>query len=202
MIALCGAVIGLISFWLAMAAVPVHQVSGFSEHDLALATNLAFIFPPVIGFWTGFCRRSLWWILVGMSVGPVLGSIYKTSCGESFNLLLIAAGLPCLLGGIAAVALGYGRNSWWDRLPLRFVKGLLSGFVLGLVYEVVLNIVAAFLQFAAPPALTTETFDHFRLMMWIAGSVAMAVAGAVFLPMFHWSANVPGPRFFRSVGNP
>ena len=202
MIFLWGGLIGMISFWLAMAAVPLHQVGSFSEHDLALAMNLAYIFPPVVGFWTGFCRRSLWWMLVGMSAGPVLGSIYKVSCGDHFDLLLIAATLPCLLGGVAAVALGYGRNSWWDRQLLRFVKGLLSGLVLGLVYEVVLNVVAGFLRLAAPPSLATETFDHFRLMMWIAGSVAMAVAGAVFLPLFHWSANVPGPRFYRSAGNP
>jgi hypothetical protein len=199
---LFGALIGMASFWLAMAAVPLHHPANFSEHDLALAINLAFIFPPLIGFWTGFCRRSLWWIMVGGSVGPVLGSVYKASCGDSFNLVLIVAALPCLLGGVAAVALGYGRNSWWDGLPLRLVKGLLSGFVLGFVYFIVLNLSCGLLMLAAPPYLQTETFAHFRLMMWIAGSLGMAIGGSAFLPLFHWSANIPRPRFFRSANEP
>jgi hypothetical protein len=199
MIFLYGAIIGLASFLIAMAAVPLHNVSDFSIHDLALAVNLAYIFPPLIGFWVGFCRRSLWWILVGASVGPVLGSIYKSACGQDLNLLLIVAVMPCLLGGIAAVALGYGRGSWWDGAPLRLLKGMLSGFLLGLVYEIVLNIICAILASSVPPELATPTFEHFRLMMWVAGSVAMAVGGGVFLPLFHWSANVPRPQFRRAA---
>jgi len=167
-----------------------------SEHDLMLGKNLAFIFPLLVGFWAGFVRRSLWWIMVGVTIGPVIGSVYNRLTGDSFDFFTVVISLPCLLSGVTAVLLGYGGPSWWKGLPLRFAKGILAGLVLAIVYDVILSVLCYMLieYFAQPSDLVNRPVARFHLMMWTAGVPALGIAGGIYLPLFHWSANLNRKR--------
>jgi hypothetical protein len=193
----------MVSFALAMLLIPA-DVSTPSEHDLALGKNLAFIFPPLVAFWAGFVRRSLKWTMIGVSVGPSIGSIYNWVSGDSFDFFTVVIGLPCLLSGITAAAIGCGRGAWWEGILRRFAKGLLAGLVLAIVYDVVLSVVCTVLiqLYAQPAELSAPRppIARFHLMMWIAGIVALGLAGAIYLPLFHWSANLDARRRARQGG--
>ena len=52
--------------------------------------------------------------MIGVSVGPVIGSLYKGLCGQQFDWFTVVIGLPCLLSGVTAAALGYGKTSWFS----------------------------------------------------------------------------------------
>ncbi len=192
LVSLAGAVIGALSFACAMLLVP-KDVASPSQHDLILAGNLGFIFPLLVGFWVGVVRRSLLWIMIGVSVGPVIGSLYKGLCGQQFDWFTVVIGLPCLLSGVTAAALGYGKTSWFSGVLARFIKGLLAGLVLALVYFVILSalcwvLIAAFARpsdFGVDPPIA-----RFHAMMWCAGSVALSIAGGIYLPLFHRCANL------------
>ncbi len=188
---LAGCGIGLLSFTAAMLMIPESATTP-SDHDLMLGKNLAFIFPLLVGYWAGFVRRSLWWIMVGVSVGPVIGNIYNRLTGNSFDFFTVVIGLPCLLSGVTAVLLGHGGSSGWKGLPLRFGKGLLAGLVLAIVYDVILSVLCYMLieYFAQPSDLINRPVARFHLMMWIAGVPALGIAGGIYLPLFHWSANL------------
>ena len=77
--------------------------------------------------------------MVGVSVGPVIGSLYNALSGQSFDFFTVVIGLPCLLSGVAAAALGHGQRSWLECLLARFIKGLPAGLVLGVVYDLILR---------------------------------------------------------------
>jgi hypothetical protein len=179
-----GLLLGIVSFVISMAMIS-RDVPTASAHDLQLANNLGFIYAPFIGMWAGLVRRSLLWTLAGVAVGLALGSLYRWLSGYDFLSVMVA--YPCLLGGLAAAALGRGQRSWSDGVLFRLVKGLYSGFVLGFLYMVGLNLLGAFLL----PAFDSTT-TQYRSMMWVAGTIAMGFSSAVFLVLFHWSANL-GP---------
>ncbi|MBN1854879.1 MAG: hypothetical protein JW829_19250 [Pirellulales bacterium] len=177
-----GALIGVVSFVLSMAAIP-SDISNASIHDLMLANNLGFIYPPIIGFWCGFVRRSLRWMLLGITVGLVLGTLYKLLCG--YNYLLVMVAFPCVLGGLASSLLGQEKRPYVERSILRFLKGLVAGFVLGLVYMVILNALGMIIL----PIFNPSTAQY-REMMWYAGTIAMTVASGLHLLLFHWSSEL------------
>ena len=130
-------------------------------------------FPLLVGYWAGFVRRSLWWIIVGVSVGPVIGSIYNRLTGNSFDFFTVVIGLPCVLSGVTAVLVGHGGSSWWKGLPLRFVKGFLAGLVLAIVYDVIPSVLCYMLiEYSAQPSdLINRPSARFHLMMWTAASL-------------------------------
>ncbi len=191
LVCLAGAGIGALSFAVAMFLIP-NDVASPSQHDLILAGNLGFIFPPLVGFWAGVVRRSLLWIMIGVSVGPVIGTLYKTFCGQEFDWFTVVIGLPCFLSGLTAAALGYGKHSWLDGVLGRFIKGLLAGLVLALVYFVILSAICSALiaTFARPSDLVRPPIERFHAMMWCAGIVALSIAGGIYLPLFHRCANL------------
>jgi uncharacterized membrane protein len=169
------------------------NVTSPSQHDLILAGNLGFVFPSLVGFWAGVVRRSLLWIMIGVSVGPVIGSLYKGVCGQEFDWFTVVIGMPCLLSGITAAALGYGRTSWFNGVLARFIKGLLAGLALALVYFVILSVLCWVLiaAFARPSDFgVNPPIERFHAMMWCAGVVALSIAGGIYLPLFHRCANL------------
>jgi hypothetical protein len=94
-----------------------------------LANNLGFLFPPFVGLWAGWVRRSWPWAMAGSIIGFVIGGRYYLLCGH--NSLAVMMAFPCLLGSAACVALGIGERSWRDRNIARYGKGLAAGLVLG-----------------------------------------------------------------------
>jgi hypothetical protein len=91
-----GASLGAISFLIAMALIPSDTVSP-TTHDLRLANNLGFIYPPLLGLWVGWVRRSTIWAVFGLSSGCLIGLAYYALCGTNF--LAVMVGFPCVLGG-------------------------------------------------------------------------------------------------------
>jgi hypothetical protein len=182
MMAFTGMAVGAASFLASMAMIP-RDVPSLSEHDLRLANHLGFIYPPAVGIWAAWIRRSFAWGLFGIVSGFAVGGAYYALCG--YNFLAVMVGFPCLLGGCTSVLLGTRHDSWIDGIPQRFFKGLLAGLVLGLVYAVLLNIVGAFMLPSFRPSVA-----EYSAMMWWAGTVAMTVASALYFLLFHWSAGL------------
>ena len=125
--------------------------------------------------------------MIGVSVGPVIGSLYKSLCGQEFNFFAVVIGLPCLLSGVTAAVLGYGKRSWFDGVLVRFITGLFAGLVLAVVYDVILSLLCWVLiaTFARPSDLVNPPIERFHAMMWCAGIVALSIAGGIYLPLFH-----------------
>jgi hypothetical protein len=44
--------------------------------------------------------------------------------------------------------------------------------------------------YAKPAELINPPMERFHEMMWIAGLVGLGIAGGIYLPLFHWSANL------------
>lgn len=182
LIATMGMAIGGISFLLSMALIPA-SVPSLSEHDLRLANHLGLIYPPLVGIWAAWVRRSVPWAVFGVVSGLLIGGAYYVLCG--YNFMAVMVGFPCLLGGCGSVLLGTKHDSWLEGIPERFLKGLVAGFVLGLVYAVLLNLIGMFMLAGFPPSVADYSF-----MMWRAGTIAMVAASGLYLLLFHWSAGL------------
>lgn len=177
---LTGATFGCVSFLAAIALIP-GNVPSPSQHDLLLANNLGFVFPPLVGVWAGWVRRSWLWAGAGTAIGLAIGGGYYLLCGDDFLAVMVA--FPCLLGGVASVAFGTGVRYWWHGILARLGKGLVAGFVLGFVYMLVLNV----LGLGWFPVDSTERYHQ---MMWTNGPIAMSVAGGLYLVLFVWASNL------------
>jgi hypothetical protein len=161
---IAGAILGCVSFIVAIAAIP-SDVASPSEHDLLLANYLGFLFPPLVGLWSGGVRRSWLWSGAGVTIGLAVGAAYHLLCGHNFLAIMVA--FPCLLGGAASVALGSGTRSWSAGILARIGKGLVAGLVLGSVYMVVLNVLGIIW-------FPVESTERYHQMMWNNGPVAMS----------------------------
>jgi hypothetical protein len=177
---LAGAVLGCVSFLIAMAFVP-SDVDSPSQHDLLLANYLGFVFPPIVGLWSGWVRRSWRWAAFGLVIGMAIGAAYRLLCGHDFLFIMVA--FPCLLGGAASAALGSGVRSWFDGILARMAKGLVAGFVLGFVYMVVLNGLGI-------GWFPIDSMQRYHKMMCQNGPVAMSLAGGCYLVLFVWASNL------------
>jgi hypothetical protein len=71
-----GAVMGCLSFIAAIALIP-SDVPNPSVHDLLLANYLGFMFPPLVGAWSGWVRRSWRWAVGGVPRAEILVSEWR-----------------------------------------------------------------------------------------------------------------------------
>jgi hypothetical protein len=112
----------------------------------------------------------------GIADTPPHGPLFEVLSG-------ILLRFPCLLGGVAAAVLGRGgAHFWFEGVPTRFFKGLVAGFVLGLVYCCMTEAPCR-LWFL----LSTEQYHR---MMWHNVPVAMSAAGGLYLVLFVWASNL------------
>ena len=181
-IALVGVAMGVVACFVSLALVP-SSVASSGEHDLRLANHLGFIYPPLVGLWAAWCRRSVPWAVFGVLSGLLVGALYYALCG--YNFLAVMVAFPCLLGGVTSVLMGTQAGSWTAGLPQRFGKGLIAGLVLGFVYMVLLNVVGAVVM----GGFARTTADYIS-MMWRAGPIALGVASGLYFMLFHWSAGL------------
>jgi len=188
-----GALMGGVSFVICMAAIPPDAI--VMEHDLALAKNMGSLYPPILGYWCGFSRRSLRWMFLGIAMGMLIGALYRLLCGYDFLGVMVL--FPCLLSGLASLILGHGQRPYVKRAIARLLKGLLAGFVLGFVYMFVLILVSMFVMQTSYPS--TPGYRH---MMWYVGTTAMAVSSGLYLLLFHWASDIARPTWFtRKAGS-
>jgi hypothetical protein len=180
MLFLTGAIFGYASFVLAIVRIR-WDIASVTEHDILLANYLGFIFPPLVGMWAGGIRRSWPWTVWGAVVGLTIGEIYCLVCGD--NSTAVTLEFPCLLSGVAAVALGSPKPGWLGGRPVRFVKGLIAGLVLGGVYMATLRILPTH-------AFLLETAEDHHIMMSNNGPIAMGLASGLYMILFVWSTNL------------
>lgn len=191
LIATAGAVLGVGACLASLALVP-SSVASAGEHDLRLANHLGFIYPPLVGLWAAWCRRSIPWAVFGVLSGLLVGAMYFVLCG--YNFLAVMVAIPCFLGGVTSVLMGTQSGSWTAGLPQRFGRGLVAGLVLGLTYMLLLNVAAIF--FMTFP----RTVATYSSMMWRAAPIAMGVASGLYLILFHWSAGLGRTTCFLRNG--
>jgi hypothetical protein len=181
-VAAVGFAVGALSFMVAIALVP-ESVTSRGKHDLALANILGFFYPPLVGLWAAWIRRSIPWALLGVLTGLGIGFIYYLLCDYNFNAVMI--GFPCFLGGVTSVLLGLKHSEWQHGIPQRFLKGIVTGFVLGITYTVLLNVLLFVLLPNPKPTLT-----EYISTMWRAGPIAMGIASSLYFILFQWSAGI------------
>jgi hypothetical protein len=186
---LFGGALGASCFLLAEFLVP-RQVNGPAEHDLLLAHRLGFIYAPLLGLWLGWLQRSWPRALLGAMLGVLIGGLYFLLCGWNFLAVMVA--FPCLLGGVFAMLLGSNCDPWLRGLGARLGKGLVAGFVLGVVYMVVLNFVGA----SFPDSIQGggDFTKRYVGIMWQAGPVALGLASGLFLILFRWAVGLTSMR--------
>lgn len=183
---LAGVLIGVASYLLAESLVP-RSVASPSEHDVLLARQLGFIYTPIVGLWLGWLQKSWRRGLLAAGVGIIIGFIYMALC-LTRNPLAVMVGFPCLLGGLLAAAVGSNRSAWLRELAVRFGKGLLAGFVLGLVYMVTLNIAG---EMVSPlTRLDRDGTQAYITMMRRSGPIALGLASGLFFVLFRWSVGL------------
>jgi len=173
---LAGLASGLICYLIAEALAPQTNTTP-TDHDMQLAINLGFIYTPYVGVWLGWQQRSVRRAAIGAVVGIALAVLYMLLCyTKSFFLIMV--GFPTLLGAGLAMFVGSNRSPWISRFLSRGLKGMVAGFSLGLIYDVVLNVTGYFLLgFDCPD--TKAYID----MMWRAGPVSLSFASAAFFPL-------------------
>ena len=186
---LLGALLGAICYVVSESLVPA-QVGSPEDHDRSLAIRLGFIYTPMVGLWLGFLQRSWGRAWIGACVGVAIGLAYMTLCMES-GFLAIMVAFPCLLGGGLAAIASSNRSPWLHELGARFAKGLVAGFVLGVVYLVTLNVVGAAVAGMGP----TST-DGYVAMMYRAGPIALGLASGLFLVLLRWAVGLARIRAF------
>lgn len=175
-----GCALGAASYLAALMLVP-NRAGGPSQHDLALAKNLGFLFPSFVGVWVGWMRRSLFWAIGGLAAGLGVGACFAGLCGDEFLLIPITMVFPCVLGGMFSLVFGAG-DDWVQGSAARLGKGLIAGFVLGFVYISLLNLL---LLVNSP----IDTIHDYVRMLWRNGPPAMGVAGGLYLILFLWSVS-------------
>jgi len=185
---LVGAILGAASFLVAMAFIPA-SVDSPMTYDLILANNLGFIYPPLLGLWAGWVRRSMFWGIFGCFAGLLIGLAYYALCGTDFLAVMVV--FPCLLGGATSVLLGTKHDSWLNGIAERFIWGLIAGFVLGFTYMFALMITYPFFS---PIIARGKTISDHSTGMWFAGTFAMTLSSALYLLLFHWSAGLNDHR--------
>ena len=176
-----GLAVGVAAYVIAQALVPA-DASSSTEHDLALAKRLGYVYSIGIVGWTAWLQRSFRIGVTGAVVALAVGTAYALLC-ESRNFFAIMVAFPCLLGGCMAALLPSVYGGGVRGVLGRFGKGLCAGLVLGFVYMVVLNVTGALVSgswiFREP--------GSYRSLMWKTGPVALGVASALFFPMFRWA---------------
>jgi hypothetical protein len=161
--------------YLAAECLAPHRNTTPTYHDVALAARLGFIYTPLVGIWLGWRQRSFRRGALGAGIGILIAIAYMFMCTTK-QFLLIMVGFPTLLGGGLAILVGSNSSPWQEKLVSRGLKGLLAGFVFGVIYAVVLNVLGFFLL-----GFQCESTSQYIIMMWRAGPVALGLASASFL---------------------
>ena len=114
-----GAILGSVAFIVAMTLIP-GEASSPSAQDLLLANYLGFMFPMVVGSWSGWMRHSCRWAAGGMAIGFAIGGLLLYALRRT-NSLAVMVACPCLLGGAACMAFGSGERllARWNHCSLR-----------------------------------------------------------------------------------
>jgi hypothetical protein len=183
---LVGVVVGVVCYLLAESTTP-KNVASPGDHDVMLDQRLGFIYTPLVGLWLGWLQKSWRRALLAAGIGVVIGFIYMALCATR-NFLAIMVGFPCLLGGLLAALAGSNRSAWPRQFAGRFGKGLLAGFVLGLVYMLTLNITGA--MFTPFPLFGQDAPEGYISMMWRTGPIALGLASGLFFLLFRWAAGL------------
>lgn len=181
-----GAFLGAVCFMLAKWLIPP-SVSTLTEHDLALARNLGFVFTPIVATWLGLLQQSWKQVRRGCIIAIGLGVLYWFLC-TSRSFLLIMVVYPMLLSGLLTALLGSPHENWLDRMPVRLFRGLVSGAVLGFVYSVALNLSMFLLLRQGEREL--GNVDLYIHEMGFAGPFALGLAGCLFFPLLTWSTEM------------
>jgi hypothetical protein len=181
-----GVVIGVACYFLAESITP-KTVASPGDHDVLLAQRLGFIYTPIVGLWLGWLQKSWRRALLATGVGVAIGFIYMALCATR-NFLAIMVGFPCLLGGLLAAAAGSNRSAWLRGLAARFGKGLLAGFVLGLIYMLTLNIAGS--MFAPFPLFGRDATQAYIGVMWRTGPIALGLASGLFFLLLRWAVGL------------
>ncbi|HBL27730.1 MAG TPA: hypothetical protein DD490_12905 [Acidobacteria bacterium] len=166
-----------------LAGLLTPRAGSIQEHDLWLTQRLGFILVPALALGLGWLQRSWRRALIGGVFGLLIGWFCHRLCESTFQPILPA--LPILLGGVFAAFCGSQRADWLQGLGARLAKGLLVGFVIGVVYIALLSLGSLLFW---PRAGDLDYTAAYIRMTWRAGPLAFSLVGALLFPSIRWAA--------------
>lgn len=155
------------------------------------AMVVGFIYVTAAGCWIGNLQGSVKRTIFGAISGALLGLTYSLSVRFTLpnypndnGLMVYFALLPCVLSGLLAGVLGSTRENGFKEFPVCFSKGLISGFMMGIVHFVTLLILLI------PSPYIVKLFGPLGETGTIQLACALGVASALYFFMLQWSVSL------------
>jgi hypothetical protein len=152
------------------------------------AMIVGFIYVAAAGCWIGSVQGSAKRTIFGAVSGALIGLTYALSIRFTLpnypnvsGLLVYFALLPCVLSGLLAGVLGSSRANGLKEFPVCFSKGLISGFMMGIVHFVTLVLLLL------PSSCIIKLFGPLGETGTIQLACALGVASALYFFMLQWS---------------
>lgn len=155
------------------------------------AMIVGFIYVTAAGGWIGALQGSAKRTIFGAAVGAIIGLTYSLAVRfglpnypNDCGLMIYFALLPCVLSGLLAGVLGASFNRNFKTFPVCFSKGLISGFLMGVVHFV------ALFGLVISTSDMGGTFDRLGETGTVQLATALGLASALYFFMLQWSVGL------------
>jgi hypothetical protein len=182
-VACVGAILGIISFYVALIFTP-QDVASIEKFDLLFLCRFGFTFSCLIGLWCGYLQRKNGMIVFGLPLGLFSGILYINLCQISPNHSAMV--IPTILTAIMTSITGIFIKGA-PELIQRFARGLVAGFLLEIIFSFLLNSIGTY---ATPDLVVARSVEELTVLYWRIGPWAIGGASACYLVLVHWSCGL------------
>jgi len=178
-----GAILGIISFYIALIFTP-QDVASIEEFDLLFLCRFGFTFSCLIGLWCGYLQRTRWMMIFGLPLGLFSGILYINLCQlfPNHSALTIPAILTAIMTSITGIFIKGA-----PELIQRFARGLVAGFLLEIIFSFLLFRIGVY---ANPDLLAARSVEQLTVLYWRIGPWAIGGASACYLVLVHWACGL------------
>lgn len=155
------------------------------------AIIVGFVYVTAAGSWIGALQCSAKRTTFGAFVGAIIGLTYSLvvrfglpNYPNDTGLMVYFALLPCVLSGLLTGIMGASFNNNFKNFPVCFSKGLISGFLMGVVHFVALFGLVLYTTEISPSLgpLGETGIAHL--------ATALGLASALYFFMLQWSVGL------------
>lgn len=183
LVACAGAMLGIVSFYIALIFTP-RDVASIDEFNTLFLCRFGFTFSCLIGLWCGYLQRSRRMMIIGLALGVCSGIVY-------INLSQLfpnhsAWTIPTVLTAIMMAVSGIFIKGP-PELIQRFARGLVAGFLFQIIFSFLLDEIGTY---ATPDLVVARSVDELTLLYWRVGPWAIGGASACYLVLVHWACGL------------
>jgi hypothetical protein len=184
---LIGTVIGASSFVLAELMLPA-QAGTVLEHDTMLTQRLSLIYCPIAASffaWHIAGRASALW--KGLVIGTLAGAAFQFLSAWDFTFLTKLLLFPAVVSAFISVLLPIMVNLPSGPMTAlrRCSNGLIAGFLLGLTYEILINIALGCLVIIGLAQYHVTSEPEYLSGISYFGPIAFALANTAYFFLMH-----------------